>query len=68
MKLRIGWIGKTKEPAIEALSEEYFRRLRGYIPLETGEFASEEALLKSLSKPQRTPPLLAIPIIATRRM
>lgn len=59
MKLRIGWIGKTREPAIEVLTEEYLRRLRGYVSLETSEFSSEEALLKWLSK-SRTEPLLVL--------
>ena len=60
MKLRIGWIGKTKEPAIDSLTGEYVRRLGGYVPVETTEFAGEEALLKSLSKSARTPPVLVL--------
>ena len=60
MKLRIGWIGRTKEPSIEALTNEYVRRLRGYIAAEAGEFASEEALLKSLGKSSRVPPVLVL--------
>ena len=60
MKLRIGWIGKTKEPSIEALTNEYVRRLRGYIAVEAGEFASEEALLKTLGKSSRVPPVLVL--------
>jgi 23S rRNA (pseudouridine1915-N3)-methyltransferase len=60
VKLRIAWIGKTKDPAIEALSGEYLRRLRGYIMTESGEYASEEALLKSLGKSSRVPPVLVV--------
>jgi 23S rRNA (pseudouridine1915-N3)-methyltransferase len=60
VKLRIGWIGKTKEPCIEALTSEYVRRLRGYIAVEAGEFASEEALLKSLGRSSRVPPALVL--------
>ena len=30
MKIKIAWIGKTKEPAIEALSGEYLKRLSRY--------------------------------------
>ena len=60
MKLRIGWIGRTKESSIEALTNEYVRRLRGYIVAETSEFASEEALLKTLGKSSRVPPVLVL--------
>jgi 23S rRNA (pseudouridine1915-N3)-methyltransferase len=60
VKLRIGWIGRTKEPSIEALTNEYVRRLRGYIAAEAGEFASEEALLKTLGKSSRVPPVLVL--------
>jgi 23S rRNA (pseudouridine1915-N3)-methyltransferase len=60
MKLRIGWIGRTKAPSIEALTNEYVRRLRGYIATEAGEFASEESLLKTLGKSSRMPPVLVL--------
>jgi len=60
VKLRLGWIGRTKEPSIEALTNEYVRRLRGYIAAEAGEFASEETLLKSLGKSSRIPPVLVL--------
>ena len=60
MKLRIGWIGRTKESSFEALTNEYVRRLRGYIVAETSEFASEEALLKTLGKSSRVPPVLVL--------
>jgi 23S rRNA (pseudouridine1915-N3)-methyltransferase len=60
VKLRIGWIGRTKEPSIEALTNEYMRRLRGYTAVEGGEFASEEALLKALGRSSRVPPVLVL--------
>jgi 23S rRNA (pseudouridine1915-N3)-methyltransferase len=60
VKLRIGWIGKTKEPSIEALTSEYVRRLGGYITAEASEFASEEALLKTLARSSRVPPVLVL--------
>ena len=46
MKLKIAWIGKTKEASIRALTEEYLKRLSRYVPTESQEVASEEALLK----------------------
>jgi 23S rRNA (pseudouridine1915-N3)-methyltransferase len=60
VKLRIAWIGKTKDPAIEALTGEYLRRLRGYNVTESGEYVSEEALLKSLGKSSRVQPVLVV--------
>ena len=60
MKLRIVWIGKTKDPSVEALTNEYLRRLRGYIQAESVEYASEEALLKSLGKSSRVQPVLVL--------
>jgi 23S rRNA (pseudouridine1915-N3)-methyltransferase len=60
VKLRIGWIGRTKEPSIETLTNEYLRRLRGYTPAEAGELASEEALLKILGRRSRVPPVLVL--------
>jgi 23S rRNA (pseudouridine1915-N3)-methyltransferase len=58
VKLRVAWVGRGKDPAIVALTDEYFRRLRGYVTVEEAEFASEEALLRSLGKSSRLPPVL----------
>ncbi len=51
MKLRVAWIGKTREKAIQALTEEYLQRLARYIPTEPLEVASEAALLRQLGRP-----------------
>ena len=50
MKLKIAWIGKTKEPAIQTLTTDYVKRLSRYVSSEAREFPSEAALLKSLEK------------------
>ncbi len=50
MKLRVAWIGKTKEPAYQALTNEYLKRISRYSPIEPQEFPNEAALLKSLEK------------------
>ena len=50
MKLRVCWIGKSKEPAYQALTNEYLKRISRYNPIEPQELASEEALLKALEK------------------
>ncbi|HTK95716.1 MAG TPA: 23S rRNA (pseudouridine(1915)-N(3))-methyltransferase RlmH [Terriglobales bacterium] len=61
MRLRIAWVGKTKEPAITALTAEYLKRLGRYVEAESMELASEDALLKSVEKlAARTRPVLVI--------
>lgn len=50
MKLRVAWIGKSKEPAYQALTNEYLKRISRYNAIEPQELASEEALIKSLEK------------------
>jgi len=61
MRLRIAWVGKTKEPAITALTTEYLKRLGRYVEAESMELASEDALLKSVEKlAARTRPVLVI--------
>ncbi len=50
MKLRVAWIGKSKEPAYQALTNEYLKRISRYNVIEPQELASEEALIKSLEK------------------
>ena len=58
MKLRIAWVGKTKETAIQALTAEYVKRIARYNSCETTEAASESAILKLLDKSARTAPVL----------
>jgi 23S rRNA (pseudouridine1915-N3)-methyltransferase len=45
LKIRIAWIGKTKEPAIRALTEGYLKRISHYTQLEAMELRDESALL-----------------------
>ena len=46
MKIRIAWIGKTKEPAIQALTEEYLKRIARYVQVEGVSLRDEAALLE----------------------
>ncbi len=46
MKIKIGWVGKTKEPAIQALTEEYLKRISRYVPVEGITLRDEAALLQ----------------------
>ncbi|HWX54431.1 MAG TPA: 23S rRNA (pseudouridine(1915)-N(3))-methyltransferase RlmH [Verrucomicrobiae bacterium] len=61
MKLQIAWIGKTKEPAIRALTEEYLKRIARFLPAESHESNSEAALLELTKKSAtRTKPVLIL--------
>jgi len=46
LKIKIAWIGKTKEPALQALTEEYLRRISRYVPVEGIVLRDEVALLE----------------------
>jgi len=50
VKLRVAWIGKTKDAAIQALTADYLQRLARYLPTESFELPNEVALLKQLDK------------------
>ncbi len=58
MKLRVAWIGRTKEVAIQSLTAEYLKRLARYVPTEPLELDSEAALFKQLEKSRATLVLL----------
>ena len=45
MKIKIAWIGKTKEAAIASLTEEYLKRISRYVPVEGVTLKDEAALL-----------------------
>jgi 23S rRNA (pseudouridine1915-N3)-methyltransferase len=45
LKIRIAWIGKTKQPAIRALTEEYLKRISRYAQVEGMELRDEAGLL-----------------------
>jgi len=46
IKIKIAWIGKTKEPAIQALTGEYLKRIARYCQIEGFSLRDEPALLK----------------------
>lgn len=50
MKLKIAWVGKTKDPAIQALTAEYLKRLKYYAEVEGIVLPNEAALLKYREK------------------
>jgi 23S rRNA (pseudouridine1915-N3)-methyltransferase len=53
VKLRIAWIGKTKEPAIQSLTDEYLKRLARYADTEGIALKDESALLKLCGREAR---------------
>ena len=46
MKIKIAWIGKTKEPAIQSLTDEYLKRISRYAAVEGLALRDEAALLQ----------------------
>jgi 23S rRNA (pseudouridine1915-N3)-methyltransferase len=61
VKLQIAWIGKTKEAAFRALTEEYLRRISRYVAAESHEMSSEDALLElTEASSGRTRPVLIL--------
>jgi 23S rRNA (pseudouridine1915-N3)-methyltransferase len=50
VKLKIAWIGKTKDPAIQSLTTEYLKRISRYVEVEGLPLADEAALLKLRDK------------------
>lgn len=52
MKIKIAWIGKTKEPAIAALTEEYLNRISRYAQVEGTTLRDEQDLLVKFISPK----------------
>jgi 23S rRNA (pseudouridine1915-N3)-methyltransferase len=46
VKIKIAWIGKTKEPAIQSLTDEYLKRISRYTQVEGLAVRDEAALLQ----------------------
>jgi 23S rRNA (pseudouridine1915-N3)-methyltransferase len=55
VKIRIAWIGKTKEPAIRALTAEYLKRISRYAQVEGIELRDEAALLEMCGRTAKGP-------------
>ena len=52
MKIKIAWIGKTKEPAIQSLTDEYLKRIARYAEVSTA-CLKDEASLLTLARGER---------------
>ena len=54
MKLKVVWIGKTKQPAIQSLTDDYLQRLSRYAQVAGVTLKDEAALLKSYGRSVRS--------------
>jgi 23S rRNA (pseudouridine1915-N3)-methyltransferase len=52
VKIKVAWIGKTKEPAIEALTDEYLKRISRYAEV-AGVALKDEAAILALASGER---------------
>jgi 23S rRNA (pseudouridine1915-N3)-methyltransferase len=52
VKIKVAWIGKTKEPAIEALTAEYLKRISRYAEI-AGVAVKDESAILALASGQR---------------
>jgi 23S rRNA (pseudouridine1915-N3)-methyltransferase len=50
VKLKLAWIGKTKNPAIQSLTDDYLKRIQRYADAEALQLPDESALLKLREK------------------
>lgn len=50
VKIKIAWIGKTKEPAIASLTDEYLKRISRYAPVEAISLRDEADLLAKFGR------------------
>jgi 23S rRNA (pseudouridine1915-N3)-methyltransferase len=54
VKIKVAWIGKTKEAAIQALTDEYLKRISHYAEV-AGLALKDEAAVLSLANGERQP-------------
>jgi 23S rRNA (pseudouridine1915-N3)-methyltransferase len=60
VKLKICWIGKTKEASIAALTDDYLKRIGRFVPLKSHELRNEAALLALVTKERARPELVLL--------
>jgi 23S rRNA (pseudouridine1915-N3)-methyltransferase len=62
VKIKVAWVGKTKEPAVQSLTDEYLKRIARYADIDSSSVSDERALLKlrerSATRPAHTLVLL----------
>jgi 23S rRNA (pseudouridine1915-N3)-methyltransferase len=50
VKIKIVWMGKTKEPAIQSLTDEYLKRISRFVPVEGMAVRDEAALVQMIGR------------------
>jgi 23S rRNA (pseudouridine1915-N3)-methyltransferase len=65
VKIKIAWIGKTREPAIQMLTNEYVKRISRYAAVEAVALAGEEGLLR-LAERRGPQPAHALALLDSR--
>ena len=58
MKIKVTWVGRTKEPAIQALADEYVKRITRHAEVEAIALKDEAAVLKFMARVPATRVLL----------
>jgi 23S rRNA (pseudouridine1915-N3)-methyltransferase len=53
VKIKIAWVGKTKEPAIQSLTDEYLKKISRYAQVEGLEQRDEAAVLQTSGRATR---------------
>ncbi len=53
MKIKVAWIGKTKDTAIQSLTDEYLKRLSRYAEVEGVALKDEAAIVKLCAREAR---------------
>ena len=53
MKLKVAWIGKTKESAVQSLTDKYLKRLSRYAVVDGSALKDEAAVLKLCARDAR---------------
>ena len=66
MKIKIAWIGKTKEPAIASLTEEYLKRISRYAQVEGVTVRDEADLLAKFGKEAKNATKSALVLMDSR--
>jgi len=54
VKLKVAWVGKTREPAIQSLTDEYLKRLSRYTDIAGISLKDEAAVLKFCARDARS--------------
>lgn len=60
MKIKVAWVGKTKEAAIAALTEEYLKRISRCVPVEGVTVRDEADLLAKFGAGAKSKSTLAV--------